>query len=79
MYVSRSPAWIADVTLDANFPKARLAQDIGVNAVFALPVLVGEEVITVHEFFAPEASPPNAEVPEVSAHVGTLLERGVER
>ena len=79
VYVSRSPARIADVTLDANFPKARLAQDIGVKAGFALPVLVGEEVITVLEFFAPEASPPNAGVLEVTAHVGTLLERGVER
>ena len=79
VYVSRSPAWIANVTQDANFPRARLAQDIGVKAGFALPVLVGEEVIAVLEFFAPEASPPNAEVLDVMAHVGTQLGRVVER
>lgn len=44
-YGSRSPAWIADVPQDANSPRARLAQDIGVKAGFALPVLVGEEVM----------------------------------
>ena len=38
---SGKPAWIVDVTKDPNFPRAKLAEEIGVRAGFAVPVLVG--------------------------------------
>ncbi len=76
---SGKPAWIIDVTQDTNFPRAKLAEDLGVKAGFAFPVLVGAEVVAVLEFFSSEAMPPNEPLLEVMANVGTQLGRAIER
>src|SRR5438445_5502411 len=73
------PAWIADVTKDENFPRARHALDIGVKAAFAFPVIVGDEVAAVLEFFAIESVEPNEPLLEAMAHIGSQLGRVVER
>ena len=73
------PAWIIDVTKDANFPRATLANDIGVKAGFAFPVLVGAEVVAVLEFFSIEAVQPNEPLLEIMTNVGTQLGRVIER
>ena len=44
---SGKPAWITDVMRDPNFPRARMANDLGIRAGFAFPVLVGAEVVGV--------------------------------
>ena len=76
---SGKPEWIIDVTKDANFPRAKLANDIGVKAGFAFPVLVGTEVAAVLEFFSSEAVQPNEPLLEVMINVGTQLGRVIER
>ena len=75
---SGKPAWIIDVTKDSNFPRAKLAKDIGVKGSFGFPVLVGKEVVAVLEFFS-EAVEPDQALLEVMAHVGTQLGRVIER
>ncbi len=76
---SGEPTWIVDVTKDPNFPRAKLAEDIGVKAGFACPVLVGREVVAVLEFFAPEAVEPDEDLLESLIQVGMLLGRVAER
>jgi PAS domain S-box-containing protein len=76
---SGKPAWIIDVTQDANFPRSNLAKDIGVRAGFGFPVLVGKEVVAVLEFFSPEAPEPDEALLDVMVHIGTQLGRVVER
>ncbi|HZA27141.1 MAG TPA: PAS domain S-box protein [Actinomycetota bacterium] len=76
---SGKPAWISDVTKDANFPRNRVATDIGVKAGFGFPVLVGREVVAVMEFFSPHAMEPDDSLLEVMAQIGTQLGRVVER
>ncbi|XXT17154.1 STAS domain-containing protein [Sorangium sp. So ce429] len=49
---SKQPAWVRNVTEDANFPRARLAKNLGVKAGFAFPVVVGADVVAVLEFFS---------------------------
>ncbi len=73
------PAWIIDVTKDSNFPRAKLAEDIGVKAGFGFPVLVGTEVVAVLEFFSAEAMEPDEPLLEVMGHIGTQLGRVIER
>jgi PAS domain S-box-containing protein len=77
--VSGKPVWIIDVSEDANFPRAHLAEDIGVRAGFGFPVLVGKEVVAVLEFFSPEAPEPDEALLDVMVHIGTQLGRVVER
>ena len=74
-----SPHWITDVTKDTNFPRARIASDIGVRAAFAFPVLVDKEIVAVLEFFSDRPLAPDEQVLEVMGHVGTQLGRVVER
>jgi signal transduction histidine kinase len=77
--ISGEPAWIIDVTKDSNFPRAKLAEDIGVKAGFAFPILIGRKVVGVMEFFSPKAMKPDPEMLDIMAQIGTLLGRVLER
>ncbi|MFQ5451632.1 MAG: ATP-binding protein, partial [Nitrospinaceae bacterium] len=68
-----------DVTRDSNFPRAKLADDIGVRAGFAFPILVGNEVVGVMEFFSEEVLQPNSRLLEIFANIGTQMGRVMER
>jgi signal transduction histidine kinase/DNA-binding response OmpR family regulator/PAS domain-containing protein len=76
---SGRPAWITDVTKDKNFPRARVAMEVGIKGAFAFPVLVGTEVVAVLEFFANRALEPQEALLDVAAQIGTQLGRVVER
>jgi len=76
---SGKPAWIIDVTKDSNFPRANLAKNIGVKAGFAFPILIGDEIVGVMEFFSSEAVKPDGKLLEIMAQVGTQLSRVLER
>ena len=77
--VSKKPEWIIDVTKDTNFPRAKLAKNIGVKAGFAFPLLIGKQVVGVMEFFSAETAEPNRDLMKVMAEVGIQLGRAVER
>jgi GAF domain-containing protein len=68
-----------DVTRDSNFPRLRAASDLGVRAGFGFPVLAGENVVAVLEFFSSEAVEPDEHLLEAMAHIGTQLGRVFER
>ena len=76
---SAEPAWIVDVTKDSNFPRAKLADDIGVKAGFACPVLAGSTVVAVLEFFSPDAVEPDQTLLDSLISIGTQLGRVYER
>ena len=73
------PAWIVDVTQDDNFPRAKAVLDIGVKAAFGFPVLSGNEVAAVLEFFSNEPIERDEALIEAMANIGTQLGRVVER
>lgn len=77
--ISGQPAWIIDVTKDSNFPRAQLAQDIGVKAGFAFPILIGTKVLGVMEFFSPKAVEPDPQMLDIMAQIGTQIGRVLER
>ncbi len=76
---SGKAAWIRDVTKDSNFPRAKLAEQIGVKAGFAFPILVGPKAVAVMEFFAEEAIELDAKLLHVMESIGYLLGRIFER
>ena len=71
-------AWIVDVTKDANFPRAKQAKDIGVKAGFAMPVLVGDRVEAVFEFFAADAVEPDQALLDILDNIGGQVGRVIE-
>ncbi|MGQ0742168.1 MAG: ATP-binding protein [Alphaproteobacteria bacterium] len=76
---SGKPAWIVDVTLDSNFPRAPIARLCGLKAAAAFPMHSGDEIVGVLEFFASEAREPDATLLDIMAHAGVQLGRVIER
>ena len=76
---SGRPAWITDVTTDANFPRRKAARENGLGAAFAFPILVGSEVVAVLEFLATEALEPDPGLLTRMAQIGTQIGRVHER
>jgi signal transduction histidine kinase len=74
-----APVWVRDLSRDSNFPRGKLAGDLGVKAGFAFPVLVGKTVAAVLEFFAPDAQAPDEALLSIMRSVGAQLGRVVER
>ena len=72
-------AWIPDITQDLNFPRARKAGELGIRGGFAFPVLIGNTVMGVLEFFSRSIESPNTRLLEVMEIVGTQLGRVLER
>jgi diguanylate cyclase (GGDEF)-like protein/PAS domain S-box-containing protein len=77
--LSGEAAWVSDVTLDANSPRAAEALQVGLRAAFGVPVLVAGEVVALLEFFCPEPLEPDESLLELARHVGAQLGRVVER
>ncbi len=73
------PAWIADVTEDKGFLRAEPAAQARLRSGFAMPMLLGREVLGVLEFFGREARYPVEWVLEVAGDLGRRLGEFVAR
>ena len=62
VWAAREPAWIPDVTADDNFPRAAVAQRVGLHAAFALPIMQGRRVQGVMEFFSRHILQPSPDL-----------------
>jgi PAS domain S-box-containing protein len=73
------PAWIEDITLDDNFPRAKLCKTLELKSGFAFPILVKDKVYAVMEFFSSNQETLDSEflntMFQVGFHVGIVIER----
>lgn len=72
-------AWIRNLKKDPNFPRGPLAERSGLRAGFGFPILLGDEVIGVIEFFSQEIRQPDHELLEMIGSVGRQLGQFQER
>jgi PAS domain S-box-containing protein len=79
VFKSGKPAWIPDVRKDRNFPRAKIAGDIEVTSGFAFPVLVGQKIVAVLEFFSRELRERDDDLVDVATQAGTILGRAIDR
>ncbi len=75
----RVPAWIRDVNEDKNFPRNRVTKDIGVRSAFAFPIVVGNDVVAVLEFFSDKIIERNESLLNIISHIGRQLGQMCER
>ncbi|HSH58638.1 MAG TPA: EAL domain-containing protein, partial [Acidimicrobiales bacterium] len=79
VWASGCPAWIPDVSADANFPRHEAAVESGLRAGLCMPVLADDEVVAVMEFFVREPRREDqhmlAVVSGVAAQLGNVLLR----
>ncbi|WP_432092424.1 response regulator [Streptomyces sp. bgisy100] len=79
VFASGKAAWIVDVTKAPEFSRVGHADDIGVHAAMGFPVLVGDEVVAVLEFFAFQPAEPDVALLDLMGNIGTQLGRVVDR
>ena len=73
------PAWIPNLKKDRNFPRAPYAERSGLRAGFGFPILIGNEVLGVIEFFSQEIRQPDRELLEMISSVGSQIGQFQER
>jgi GAF domain-containing protein len=79
VWTRAEPAWIIDITQDANFPRAPMAQAAGLRGAFAVPLRLGTDLLGVMEFFSRERRSPDEELLRMVATVGGQLGHFLER
>lgn len=79
IWESASPAWIEDVRIDANFPRAELLRGLGLRSGFGFPLIVGGEVSAVLELFSREVRPPDPNTVTMTATFGSQIGQFIQR
>jgi PAS domain S-box-containing protein len=79
VWESGEPAWITDVTVDPNFPRAAVAAREGIHGAFAFPIRLGQEVLGVLEFFSREVREPDPDLLQMMSAVGSQIGQFIER
>ena len=79
VWSSQQPAWIQDVTLDTHFLRVQAAGAVGLKAALGIPLLSGEEVLAVMEFFMREPRREDERLVNVITAVAAQLDLVIER
>src|SRR5258708_6717856 len=73
------PAWVSNVVVDTNFPRAPLAERDGLHGGIAIPFRTEGEVIGVMGFFSRDVRQPDRELLRVLDTVGSQIGLFIER
>jgi len=79
VWESKQPAWIEDVRDDPNFPRTATAKTIGLKTAVGIPILSGDKVIAVIEFFMRESRSKSEQLVKVIAAIAAQLNLVMER
>ena len=79
VWESGRTAWIPDVVADSNFPRAASADRVGLHGAFALPILRGDDVLGVMEFFSRDIRQPDAALLDTMMTAGAQIGLYVSR
>jgi PAS domain S-box-containing protein len=76
---ARYPAWIYDVAIDTNFPRAAIATRLGLHGGFAFPLLIGSRVLGVIEFFTSSPRQVDRSLLTLMEAAGSQIGQFIER
>jgi PAS domain S-box-containing protein len=79
VWSSGAPAYIPDIVNDANFPRAPFSEREGLHAAFGFPIVLGEDVLGVMEFFSHEIRQPDRDLLDMMATIGSQMGQFIER
>lgn len=79
IWATGEPAWIVDVTKDANFLRCSYAAKVGLNSAFGFPIRFGSKILGIMIFFSREIHRPDADLVnmfiDIGAQIGEFMER----
>lgn len=79
IWASGKPAWIDNITNDPDFPRAGTALREGLRGAFGFPILLGQDVWGVMEFFSAEIREPDDDLIMLAAGIGGQIGQFTER
>ena len=79
VWALQKPAWVEDVRNDPNFPRMEAAKTVGLRTGVGIPILSGDHVIAVIEFFMHESRTANERLVKVITAVAAQLDMVMER
>src|SRR5438270_2381257 len=79
VWESNEPAWIHDVTVDKNFPRAPAAREAGLRGGFAFPLFAGRAVNGVVELFSRDFAEPDNDLFQLVIALGSQIGLFIER
>ncbi|PYQ11708.1 MAG: hypothetical protein DMF80_21015 [Acidobacteria bacterium] len=79
VWTSGEPAWVSDINLDANFPRAPIATGEGLHSAFSFPISRRGEVAGVVEFFSRAIRRPDEALLQLFAIVGSQIGQFIDR
>ena len=79
VWAAAQPVWVSDVTGDSNFPRALSAAKAGLHAAFGFPILLGDDLLGMVEFFSRQTMEPDAETIELVGALGSQIGQFIER
>jgi PAS domain S-box-containing protein len=79
VWASVGPIWAKDVNTDPAFPRIRLVRGVEIRSAFAFPVVVGQEVEAVLEFFSTRSEAPSQAFWDITGPIGNQLGQVIQR
>lgn len=75
----KKPVWISDVARDKNLPGAPLAAKARLRGAFAFPILSGDKVLGILEFFSHGVRQPDHDLLQMLGAIGSQVGQYMER
>jgi class 3 adenylate cyclase/DNA-binding NarL/FixJ family response regulator len=79
VWASGEPLWMADVMNYPNFPPLAIAARAGLHGGFGFPIRLGGEVLAVVTFFSRALRPPDTNLLNMFASIGSQMGQFIER
>ncbi|MEA3208740.1 MAG: two-component system, sensor histidine kinase and response regulator [Chthoniobacter sp.] len=79
VWATGAPVWVPEFATALNFPRAGHAARAGLNTALAFPIRLGAEVFGVLEILSRETHPPDDQLLQMLATVGTQVGQFIER
>jgi signal transduction histidine kinase len=79
VWESNEPAWIHDVVVEKNFPRAPAAREAGLHGGFAFPLFAGRAINGVVELFSEHMADPDPDLLQFVTALGSQIGLFIER
>jgi PAS domain S-box-containing protein len=79
VWADGQPAWIPETASDANFPRRLAAEEDGLHAAFAIPIILRGECLGVLEFLSYESRRPDLAILDMMNNLGTQIGQFIEK
>jgi len=78
-FASAKPVWISDLSKDPGFKRHDDVEKAGLHAAFAFPLMRGDEVLGVMEFFHRDVREPDALLVKIAESIGSEIGQYIVR